>query len=61
MTAVDTAARITALRAMRQLARQHGDSDKVVELTNEIGQLTQQARRLQQDARASQQQQEAMP
>lgn len=47
----DIRARITALRAMRQLAREHGDSDKVVELTNEMGKLTQDARKLQQKQR----------
>ncbi len=51
----DIRARIAALRAMRQLARQHGDSDKVIELTNEMGKLTQDARKLQRE------EQEPMP
>lgn len=41
----DIRARIAALRAMRQLARQHGDGDKAIELSNEIYELWEQQRR----------------
>lgn len=38
-TLADIRARITAIRAMRALARQHGDGDKAIELSNEIYRL----------------------
>lgn len=44
-TLADLAARITALRAMRALAREHGDEAKAIELSNEIYQLCEQQRR----------------
>lgn len=42
----DILARITALRAMRQLARQHGDGDKAIELSNEIYRLNELEQRI---------------
>lgn len=44
-TLADTAARITALRAMRQLARETGDAAKAIEFSNEIYELCEQQRR----------------
>lgn len=45
-TLADIRARITALRAMRELARQHGDGDKAIELSNEIYRLNELEQRI---------------